>query len=260
MVSYGEVQLPLTIFSMWCVYHMAWYWFFRFFFRQIPHFKKTLQDLNIPYESEVEWYCRCVSTEHAIGSLILGTLWHFGILSEEVALTHTAGYFLYDSCVVLTHLKDFKEDTSTLIHHAVGVFGTWASLLWRIPPWLVKYYLLTEVSTVFVNLRWKFYLLQMKEWKIYAIVGLLMALSFFLVRTVPLPYVWVRGVVLTWYYHEPATVYLGVAQCAFVTVLCGLNAYWSVLIFRGLMKFFRGPPRARNVGPIGSERTEELHP
>jgi hypothetical protein len=44
-----------------------------------------------------------------------------------VLLTHTAGYFVYDIFVVLTHWKDFKEDFCTLIHHGVGTIGRYTS-------------------------------------------------------------------------------------------------------------------------------------
>lgn len=112
--------------------------------------------------SEVEWYCRMVSTEHAIGALILALLWNLNVLpkvhthtrviysafaciagaecsyaafsrrhcgAQSVLLTHTAGYFVYDIFVVLTHWKDFKEDFCTLIHHGVGTIGRYLALL-----------------------------------------------------------------------------------------------------------------------------------
>jgi len=131
----AKFEFPLTIFSMWAVYHMLWYWIFRTIFRRIPQFKKRLQDLNIPYEryvrfalssralivhrsitSEVEWYGRCVSTEHAIGALILALLWHLGVLEKDIVLTHTAAYFLYDIFVVATHIKDFKQEVCNLFY------------------------------------------------------------------------------------------------------------------------------------------------
>jgi hypothetical protein len=233
----GEAEFPLTIFSMWCVYHMAWYWFFRFAFRRFQQFKKKLQDLNIPYDSEVEWYCRMVSTEHAIGALILALLWNLNVLPKSVLLTHTAGYFVYDIFVVLTHWKDFKEDFCTLIHHGVGTIGSWAALFCPVPDWLISYYLLTEVSTVFVNLRWNFYLFQMKDRAVYLVVGLLMAFSFFLVRTLPLPYVLVRGCILVWWdTNKDYSIPMKIVQTVLVGVLCGLNSFWSVKIVQGLTK------------------------
>jgi hypothetical protein len=234
-----EAKFPITIFTMWCVYHMAWYWFFRFAFRRISQFKKKLQELNIPYDSEVEWYGRMVSTEHAIGSLVLALLWNLGVLPKAWVMTHTAGYFIFDIFVVLTHWKDFKEDACTLIHHGVGTLGSWLSLFFNVPEWLVKYYLLTEVSTVFVNLRWNFYLFQMKDNAIYVAIGLLMSLSFFIVRTLPLPYVFMRGCILVWW--ETSKGYLPVMkliQMALVGTLCGLNAFWSFKILQGLKKHF----------------------
>ncbi len=102
-----------------------------------------------------------VSTEHAIGALILALLWNLNVLpkvhtrasiystlasiagaecsyaafsrphrgAQSVLLTHTAGYFVYDIFVVLTHWKDFKEDFCTLIHHGVGTIGRYLALL-----------------------------------------------------------------------------------------------------------------------------------
>jgi len=240
-----EAAFPVTLFSMWCVYHMAWYWFFRFTFRRFQQFKKKLQDLNIPYDSETEWYCRMVSTEHAIGSLVLTLLWRLGELPKDVVLTHTAGYFVYDTFVVLTHWKDFKEDSCTIVHHVAGAIGSWLALLFRVQEWLISYYLLTEVSTVFVNLRWNFYLLKMKDYKIYMLVGLMMAISFFLVRTLPLPYVVVRGCVLVWW-ESQYSVAMKALQTVFVMVLSMLNSFWSFKIIDGLRKHFC-PTKQENV-------------
>jgi hypothetical protein len=38
--------------------------------------------------SEVEWYCRMVSTEHAIGALILALLWNLNVLPKVHTHTH----------------------------------------------------------------------------------------------------------------------------------------------------------------------------
>jgi len=43
--------------------------------------------------------------------------------AQAWVMTHTAGYFIFDIFVVLTHWKDFKEDACTLIHHGVGTLG-----------------------------------------------------------------------------------------------------------------------------------------
>ncbi len=93
------------------------------------------------------------------------------------------------------------------------------------------------MSTIFVNLRWNIYLFQMKDNNVYMIVGLLMALSFFLVRTLPLPYVWVRGCVLVWWRQEYA-IAAKLFQCLLVTILCTLNTFWSYKIYQGIAKFF----------------------
>ena len=52
---------------------------------------------------------RCVSTEHAVGALILALLWHLEVLGKDFVLTHTAGYFVFDLFVVLTHINDFRK-------------------------------------------------------------------------------------------------------------------------------------------------------
>jgi len=214
---------------------MLWFFVFRFLFRRIKSFKKKLQDMNIVYESEVEWYSRCVSSEHAIGALVLSLLWQLRIASKPIILTHTAGYFLFDSFVVLSHIRDFKSETGTFLHHAVGLFGSWAGILFNTPVWLIKYYLITEASTLFVNLRWNFYLFGMKEGKGYVIVGLLMTVSFFLVRTCPMPYIWIRGAVWVWMEHG-TSLFVKISQTVCVSVLCMLNGYWTVKIFQGIYK------------------------
>lgn len=147
---------------------------------------------------------------------------------------------------------------------------SWAALFCPVPDWLISYYLLTEVpnipertsrklasvahravsrvvrgggsavaqvSTVFVNLRWNFYLFQMKDRAVYLVVGLLMALSFFVVRTLPLPYVLVRGCILVWWdTNKDYSIPMKIVQTVLVGVLCGLNSFWSVKIVQGLTK------------------------
>ena len=51
-----------------------------------------------------------MSTEHAIGALVLALLWHLEVLDKDIVLTHTAAYFLYDIFVVATHIQDFKQE------------------------------------------------------------------------------------------------------------------------------------------------------
>lgn len=93
------------------------------------------------------------------------------------------------------------------------------------------------MSTVFVNLRWNFYLLKMKDYKVYVLVGLLMAVSFFLVRTLPLPYVVMRGCILVWW-ESGYSVVMKIVQTAFVGTLSALNSFWSFKIMQGLRKHF----------------------
>lgn len=51
-----------------------------------------------------------------------------------------------------------------------------------------------EVSTPFVNLRWAFYVFNMKEKQSYLITSVLMSLTFFIARTIPLPFIVYYGV------------------------------------------------------------------
>lgn len=64
-----------------------------------------------------------------------------------------------------------------------------------------------------------------------------MALSFFLVRTLPLPYVITRGCILVWWDKDYSLV-MKIVQTAFVMILSGLNSFWSYKIAAGLRKHF----------------------
>jgi predicted benzoate:H+ symporter BenE len=76
----------------------------------------------------------------------------------------------------------------------------------------------------------------MKDRAVYLIVGLLMAFSFFLVRTLPLPYVLVRGCIMVWWEVKEYSFAMKVVQTLLVGTLCGLNSFWSVKIIQGLTK------------------------
>jgi hypothetical protein len=54
-----------------------------------------IQEEKNPVLAE-EWFSRCVSSEHAIGSIILCIIWLFGKISENFLLAHSGAYLLND--------------------------------------------------------------------------------------------------------------------------------------------------------------------
>jgi hypothetical protein len=103
------------------------------------------------------------------------------------------------------------------------------------------YFLLTEASTPFVNLRWRLYVLNMTDQKKYIFVSMLMSVTFFVFRTIPLPFVIYYGIVkegLSRIFIENDILF-GFLQILGLTVLSILNSIWSFKILVGWFKILK---------------------
>jgi hypothetical protein len=72
----------------------------------------------------------------------------------------------------------------------------------------------------------------MQDKKRYIVASLAMTISFFVVRTLPLPYVVYAGIWVEGIRKLKERTWLAVIQIIGVSALCSLNAYWRFVIWR----------------------------
>lgn len=162
----------------------------------------------------------------------------------------TCGYFLFD-CLVMT--LDPEGSKATMgkgmfpvmwMHHIVSLLVWPYGLLAEKGAWYICYMLCTEVTNVGLNGRFL-----VDTWKLLPdtgalAVGLGWALSFLVVRMIPIPWIlahWGRAVVL-----NGAGLPAADRLLAFFTVPIpiALNCHWFYLIGRGAMKKLRKTSKA----------------
>jgi hypothetical protein len=145
--------------------------------------------------------------------------------------------------------------TQSLIHHLAAIIGIIAQFhLHTFNKWLIAYFVLTglnlkkidissEASTPFVNLRWRLHVLDMHHGKEFIFVSLLMSISFFVVRTIPLPFVIYQGIIIEGILKFAIHPLGSIVQLLGLGALCSLNAFWSYKIAAGwfgvILKKFR---------------------
>ncbi|CAK0787821.1 hypothetical protein CVIRNUC_011043 [Coccomyxa viridis] len=180
-------------------------------------------------------------------------------------LSISAGYFIYDAAVSIVRY----EGLAYLVHGVIaGVLYTYGAL-----TGFLSYYgaafLMWELSTPFVYMRWFLFTLGKTESKAYIINGLLMVGTFFVARNVfgtfmSIDFWRVSGRELA---HPtssllPAVLWFYRLSCI---SLNSLNAMWFYKMLKGAIKVLAGPAgAAKNVKgdahvALRSRKSEALH-
>jgi hypothetical protein len=71
-------------------------------------------------KNALEWFLRCVSSEHAILSLILCFFWIIFGIPNKYIMGNSAGYFIFDLTLMISNYKDIDGLVQTLLHHFAG--------------------------------------------------------------------------------------------------------------------------------------------
>jgi len=162
----------------------------------------------------------------------------------------TCGYFIFDCLVMATDPEGSKATMGKgmfavmWMHHIVSLLVWPYALLSQKGAWYVCYMLCTEVTNIGLNGRFLVDTWKLLPDKAALAVGLGWALSFLLVRMIPIPWIlahWMRAVVL-----NSAGLPAADRVLAFFTVPIpiGLNCQWFYLIVRGAMKKLRKTSKA----------------
>lgn len=165
---------------------------------------------------------------------------------EIVCMLTFLGYLTVDlfACYFLMAEKGSSMAT-TYLHHVIGIVGSVSALIvGRYILTLSNATCLTELSTPFVSLRALLYMHKKTDTTLCIVNGLLMTISFFLIRCVFQSWIVLRCLIPAFY--RPSLVdtlwetqMICYASTIAYGMLVGLNFYWFNKMFQGLMKFFK---------------------
>lgn len=207
---------------------------------------------NLDRTKQLEWDTRIASNVHAI--LVCSILAYIFTCEEEIH-TNTAwgqsplarincgivvGYLLSDCVIILLHYK-YIGDMAYLFHHAATIVPYYFIMNYGVMTYFGMYRLWAELSTPFVNMRWILETLSFaKDNKVYIANGLVMALTFFSSRILPIPFYYYRILSLRYredyYTHLHYYMVIAVSTCAFLDIL---NVAWMAKILRGVRKVLK---------------------
>jgi len=189
----------------WAQFHMEWWhpWVIlaAFCFFEIctfisQHYAKaspTFSSLN--YLNQCTYINKTVSFVHAIiasiGSLFIVFFddserlqWNNPVFTStsisEFFLCLTTGYFLWDAKELL--IKPSKEWQLHVFHHVVGIFTYICSVGYRRGVYWGIVMLLSEIPTIFLQIRWFLAKYKKGDTSLYMLNGFFVVLSFFLCR------------------------------------------------------------------------------
>jgi hypothetical protein len=148
------------------------------------------------------------------------------------------GYFAYDIivCGTMTYFRPGFVAPLMLAHHAIAIFAFTYSLLHAV-HWTIAIVLATELSTPFVNSRTIIGKLVGKGSTLYKINGLMILISFFLMRILHGGvYLW-YGLIEDWSELRAAVPIVPVTTLYLVgVVITAMNVYWFAKIVMGVSK------------------------
>lgn len=161
------------------------------------------------------------------------------------------GYFIYDTLIILNHLK---VDGPALLTHGVLCLITYGlAAMFEVYHAYGPVFLLFESSTLFVNIRWFLVELGLKESRLYVINGLLLVAVFGGVRIVyglaASASFWADTYAAALSGGLPTPIILWYATSNLS--LNGLNIFWFSRILRGALKAAR--PRASGQPADGQQ-------
>jgi hypothetical protein len=165
---------------------------------------------------------------------------------EIICLITFLAYLTVDllACFFLMSEKGTSMAT-TYIHHAIGIFGSVCALIvGRHILTLSNATCLTELSTPFVSLRALLYMHKKTDSTLYMVNGLLMTVSFFIIRCLFQSWIVIRCLIPAFYRPSmEETLWETQIICYVSTVAYGmlvaLNFFWFNKMLQGLLKFFK---------------------
>jgi len=231
----------VTFFASCVLYYIS-----HFVSKLVPAYNK------LSYGDQAEWCSRVVSNIHAFVATFAGLKMMASDVYDERPFTawsdeggHYAniliGYFAYDVLLCLAHkqLRTFI----TFLHHFIGLSFYLVVCISHEGQYLTTLWLASELTTPFVNLRWFLAIMKKSSTLMYTVNGILMTLGFLLWRVLIIP-----GLVIRAHYYSNSdfhqTVpYIRTLIPVAVSSITLLNAYWTYLMIKGIIKFLQKGPK-----------------
>uniref|UniRef100_A0A6I8QGE6 TLC domain-containing protein 4 n=2 Tax=Xenopus tropicalis TaxID=8364 RepID=A0A6I8QGE6_XENTR len=198
---------------------------------------------------KIEWNSRTVSSFHAlvVGCFCLYILVYDDAVNADpvwgdpsmvkLNVAVTSGYLISDLLLIIYYWKEIG-DKYFVTHHLAALYAYYYVLGEGMLPYFGNFRLIAEFSTPFVNQRWFFEVLGYSKYALPNMVnGVLMTISFFIVRiaVIPIYYGRVFSTFGTEAFHK-----LGLgAQCAWIISSVSLdimNVMWMIKITKGCYK------------------------
>ncbi|CAF0739139.1 unnamed protein product [Brachionus calyciflorus] len=158
---------------------------------------------SLPRHKQLDFVVRIISTLHAIAifsiaSYILITdnkIYENKLIyrsNASVWLTNIAiGYFIYDTCLMFIYKKELFN-WQYLLHHLIGIISSLVIKYYGYFGYIAIIRSLSEASTLFINLRWFLLTLKLEDTKLYIWNGIVVVISFGLVRILALYPLWMN--------------------------------------------------------------------
>lgn len=152
-------------------------------------------------------------------------------------LNFSIGYLAFDTLIMSIYRNEFEWNF--LVHHFVAIVSFHSCSNAGVFPFIALFRLTSEGSTPFLHARWILLTLNKKNSKLFVTNGLILLVSFFLVRIVtivPNWYLFFDSINSpAWYSIELKYKLICVVSCIPLDIL---NVYWFSKIISGALKFF----------------------
>jgi hypothetical protein len=196
----------------------------------------------------VDWDVHVVAFAHAVISSLFGIWCYVMLLRQQSPFENfidnpffetnwytdllfqiSIGYFVYDFIISTIYISVYGK--SFFLHASLSLLAAMAIYLSGVGHSFAILFLLYEISTPFMNMRWFLANLDMKHTLAYSINGLLFMITFFLIRVV---FGWVhflRTSYQLYYLTDPRAAIIKPIFYLTASVLNGLNLFWFFQIF-----------------------------
>jgi len=207
---------------------------------------------SIPPDKRLQWTTYMYSTIHAGSSVIFGLAHMYNYINMRTYMClfgTTVGYGIHDFMVVWRNKNHFKTSwRETLAHHSTFLYGGTLVLFPQfreVALQLVSRLLLTELSTVFLNVSWFMYNMKYRNNVLFFVNNILLLSTYLSTRVINLTYSnWILfGLRHT---YSPYFVYPSLFMLSGLTYL---NYKW----FYALCKRFRDSIKSQNGLENGME-------
>lgn len=220
---------------------------------------------RLSFTDRIAWLSYAVSTSHsmlasagAVYSVLISDCYKESLCGTrcqlaELSVAFSVGYFYYDFIQMMLFARSLYSHVF-LVHHFLGAFM--GSLTFVIPScqYVSPFFLLVELSTPFVNMRWFLDKCGLRSHLLYIINGVLMILVFFVARIVLTSYFLFEALVLhPDQYHTLPTPWL-VSLMSSVVLLAAINIMWFGKMIRGLLRTLKG---TRDVVTVGLDAKQK---